>query len=325
MVITQNVRLIACLSALLVAFFLWIPGNLAADSSAPGPNATPFRARRQFPAQAEWLDPDHGAPNATHYKTFYSKVLGSDVSYLVFLPPGYEQTTKRLPVIYWLHGMGGNQRSGAMSFVPQLDAAIRQGAMPSTIVVLVNGMVTSFYCDSTDGQCPVESVIVKDLILHIDKTYRTIPRREGRLVEGFSMGGYGAAHLAFKYPELFGAVVIDSGALIDPDLSRAGVGPLQAVFGDDKERRLAEHPRQLARKNAEKLRNQIRIHIGCGSLDDLLPRNRELHAALDDLKIEHAYEVVPGVAHNPMQYYKTVGTKFFAFHRQVLTNVKTDN
>jgi enterochelin esterase-like enzyme len=42
--------------------------------------------------KAEWLDPDRGAPNGTQYKTFQSKVLGREVSYLVYLPPGYGQT-----------------------------------------------------------------------------------------------------------------------------------------------------------------------------------------------------------------------------------------
>ena len=78
-------------------------------------------ARRPMP-KAEWLDPDRGAPNGTQYKTFESKVLGREVSYLVYLPPGYEQEKQRYPVIYWLHGMGGNQRGGAMMFVPHVAA-----------------------------------------------------------------------------------------------------------------------------------------------------------------------------------------------------------
>ena len=54
-------------------------------------------------------------------------------------------------------------------------------------------------------------MIVKELTPHVDATYRTIARREDRAVEGFSMGGYGAAHLGFKYPEVFGIVGIMSG------------------------------------------------------------------------------------------------------------------
>src|SRR5882762_1257853 len=86
--------------------------------------AEPAQPKKQRPTpKAEWLDPDHGVPNGTQYKTFPSKVLGHEVSYLVWLPPGYEEETKRYPVIYWLHGMGANQRGGASMFVPQVDAA----------------------------------------------------------------------------------------------------------------------------------------------------------------------------------------------------------
>ena len=255
--------------------------------------------------------------NGTKYATFQSKVLAREVSYLVYLPPGYEQGTQRYPVIYWLHGMGGNQRAGAMTFVPQVEAAIKQGSLPPAIVVLVNGMVTSFYCDSAGGDRPVESVIIKDLIPHVDQTYRTVAKREGRVIEGYSMGGYGAGHLGLKYPELFGTVVVDAGALLDPEAAgNPAGGPMQGVFGNDSERRVAEHPNTLARKNADKLRGKTRIRIGCGSLDGLLPRNQALHEVLTELQIAHDYEVVPDVAHESGRYYQKLGAKGFEIHRK---------
>ncbi len=270
--------------------------------------------------KAEWLDPDQSAPNGTQYKTFASKVLGRDVSYLIKLPAEYEQQpTKRYPVIYWLHGMGANQRGGASMFVPHVDEAIKEGLLSPVIVVSVNGMVKSFYCDSVDGQCPIESVIIKDLIPHIDQTYRTLAKREGRIIEGYSMGGYGAGHLGFKYPELFGTVVINAGALLDPNLDNPPKdGPMYGVFGDNKARRVAEHPMQLARQNADKLRGHTRIRIGCGSLDNLLPRNKELDELLTQLNIEHQYEIVPDVAHESMVYYRKLGPKVFEFHQKSL-------
>jgi enterochelin esterase-like enzyme len=287
----------------------------AAMSAEPAPDARRPMNKRPMP-KAESLDPDHSAPNGTQYKTFQSKTLGREVSYLVWLPPGYEQEKKHYPVIYWLHGTGGNQRAaGATMFVPQVEAAIKEGVLPPVLVVSVNGMVNSFYCDSSDGQCPMESVIIKDLIPHVGATYRTIGRREGRVSEGYSMGGCGAGHLGFKYPEIFGTVVINAGALIDPDLSN---GPMFGVFGDDNARRVAEHPITLARKNADKLRDRTHIRIGCGSRDGLLPRNKELHELLTQLGIKHEYEVVPDVAHEPPLYFRKLGTKVFAFHRKSL-------
>ena len=107
-------------------------------------------------------------PAGTRYRTFHSQVANTEVSYLVYLPPEYDNApTKRYPVIYWLHGLGGDQRTGA-SYVGMLDAAIKANQTPAMIVILVNGMRSSFYCDSADGKLPVESVIIKDLIPQID-------------------------------------------------------------------------------------------------------------------------------------------------------------
>jgi S-formylglutathione hydrolase FrmB len=84
------------------------------------------------------------------------------------------------------------------------------------IVVAVNGLASNtMYSDTHDGQYPLETVIITDLIPHIDATYRTIAAREARGVNGFSMGGFGAAHLGFKYPDVFG---VDS--IMAPPLSR---------------------------------------------------------------------------------------------------------
>jgi endo-1,4-beta-xylanase len=302
--------------SLIVALLLCV---IAANAQQPAAPQNAPEKRRQMPmAKAEWLDSNQGAPNGTLYKTFTSKVIGQDVSYLVWLPPGYAEGTKHYPVIYWLHGMGANQRGGASMFVPQADAAIREGTLPPCIVISVNGMVRSFYCDSSDGKVPMESVITKDLISHVDATYRTLATREGRVIEGFSMGGYGAGHLGFKYPELFGTVVINAGALIDPSLTNIPQnGAMFSVFGNDNERRVAEHPLTLARKNADKLRS-THIRIGCGSLDGLLPRNQELHDLLTQLGIEHEFQIVPDVAHDSPKYYRLLGTKVFAFHRRSL-------
>ncbi|MDO8544106.1 MAG: hypothetical protein Q7S40_27000 [Opitutaceae bacterium] len=133
-----------------------------------------------------------------------------------------------------------------------------------------------------------------------------------------TMGGYGAAHLGFKYPELFGTVVINAGALIDPNPTNlAKDGPMFGVFGTDTARRVSEHPFTLVRKNATRLR-ATHIRIGCGSEDGLLALNRQLHTLLTELGLEHAFEIVPGVAHEPPRYFRELGTKVYAFHARSL-------
>ena len=87
------------------------------------------------PAYAESRVAGHGSRRAQRHaiQDVSNKVLGREVSYLVYLPAGYEKGKQRYPVIYWLHGMGGNQRGGAMMFVPQVEAAIKEGVLPPTI------------------------------------------------------------------------------------------------------------------------------------------------------------------------------------------------
>jgi enterochelin esterase-like enzyme len=266
---------------------------------------------------AFWADPDKTEPAGTHYHTFPSKLAGGDVSYLIYLPPTYEsERAQRYPTVYWLHGLNGTQTAGE-SFVAQLDPAIRAGKAPAMIVVLVNGMRDSFYCDSPDGKHPIESVIMKELIPHIDQTYRTIARREMRAVEGYSMGGYGAAHLGFKYPETFGIVGIMAGALITPSAT-VQPGVFEKMFGSDPARVKADDPFELVKKNADAIRGRTVIRIAVGDQDSLQARDKAMHDLLTQLKIEHEFELVPGVAHNGALFYKTLGEKALAYYQRTV-------
>ena len=87
-----------------------------------------------------------------------------------------------------------------------------EGKAPSMIVVGVNGRRISSFVDAADGSSPVQTMFVKDLIAHVDKTYQTIPTRGGRGIEGFSMSGAGAAKVGFKHPKIFNLVSVLGGA-----------------------------------------------------------------------------------------------------------------
>jgi enterochelin esterase-like enzyme len=286
----------------LLSFLLIAAGSLAQETQTP-PN---------------WLDPNRSEPAGTHYRTFHSRLAGSDVSYLIYLPPDYDSNTaRRYPVVYWLHGYGGNQRAGAV-FVTPLDAAIRAGKAPPMIAVLVNGLAASFYCDSQNGKLPVDSVITQDLIPHIDQTYRTIARRQDRAVEGFSMGGYGAAHLGFKHPDLFGMVSIFSGALTDSvewgELHPPQGGRRKQMLAAPKAYFEANDLATVIRRNADTIRGRTRVRMAVGAEDSLLPNNRALHEFLTQLKIAHEFEILPGVGHNSAQAYKAMGERAFAWY-----------
>ena len=272
---------------------------------------------------AAWLDPDKTEPEGTHYATFTSRLASSEVSYLIYFPPGYESSApRRYPVVYWLHGMGGTQRSGAR-FVAPLDPAIRAGKAPPMIVVLLNGLRDSVWCDSRDGKWPVESVIIKELIPHIDRTYRTIPERGARAVEGFSMGGSGAPNLGFKYPELFGAVGIVAGSLQDVEGLIGKRPPVFAkVFGDDQEYAKSHNPSVWLEKNLSKIKGKTLIRLAIGDKDPHLEHIRLSHELLDRLGVRHEYTIIPGVAHNAEKVYAGLGDRMFGFYADAFKGYK---
>jgi hypothetical protein len=87
-----------------------------------------------------WIDPDKSEPAGTHYRLFATPSRGPNTegSHLIYLPPDYETAkTRRYPVLYFLHGGGGSQRSGLGAWlVEKVDGKIRAGALPPFIIVL---------------------------------------------------------------------------------------------------------------------------------------------------------------------------------------------
>lgn len=281
--------------------------------SRPARGAASRPARSTAPAK--WiLDPVQG--ENLHFKTFTSAAAGQEVSYLIYIPAEYETSGhKRYPVMYWLHGIGGVQ-TGLPPLVNRINEAVLAGKCPPMLAVFVNGMKDSFFCDSTDGKTPVESMIIRDLIPHIDQTYRTIASREGRLIEGFSMGGFGAGHLGFKYPELFGSVSIIDGALLDVGSIKGRHADLfQRIFGGQEENFIAAMPQTLVEKNADELRGKTVIRQAVGAL---VQNNESLHERLVELNISSDYDVIEGAGHSHPNVYGGLGEKNWEFYRKAL-------
>jgi len=205
-----------------------------------------------------------------HHRTFQSAVVKAEVSYMVYLPEAYEKDkSARFPVVYWLHGKGGGQQ-GLPGFARGFTEAIAAGKCPPMIVVYPNGLPLGGYTDSPDGKQPVESMIIKDLIPHIDATFRTLPKREGRMIEGFSMGGSGTAKFGFKYPELFGSISILAGALHTADtLGQRNGDMLDSVYGGREKFDAESNPWLLAERNADLVRSRTPVRIAVGSRDPL--------------------------------------------------------
>src|SRR5262249_55242106 len=120
--------------------------------------------------------------------------------------------SKRYPTVFLLHGGGGPYTHMPEAFLPQAERAIKAGQLAPFIGIVVNGLTSSFYVDGQSGRTPVESIIMKDLLPHVDKTY---PTSGVRVVGGFSMGGRGAIYLGFKSPDKFRGVANFAGAIHD--------------------------------------------------------------------------------------------------------------
>ena len=144
---------------------------------------------------------------------FESRMLARPWAYSVYLPTGYEGSKRRYPVLFLLHGNGQTHSAWATSGRIQAtaDALIANGEIPAAIIVMPDAG-TTWYVDRKE---PMESAIVRELIPHVDRVFRTIAARNGRLVAGLSMGGYGAMRFAMKYPELFAAAALLSPAVYD--------------------------------------------------------------------------------------------------------------
>lgn len=268
-----------------------------------------------------WLASSHDTPAGMHDRSFDSKLAGTKVSYLIYLPPDYEAATdRRYPVIYWLHGRNGSQ-AGAGVFAGRLDAAIRAGRAPAAIVVGVNGRKISSWVDTMDGSSPVQSTIIRELIPHVDVTYRTIARREARAIEGFSMGGAGAAKIGFKYPDLFGVVGIVGGALHDLESYRQRGEAFQVIYGGNEEYYLANDAWSLLKKHADAVRGRTFIRVAIGDKDELLEKSTAYHRLLEQLGVEHEFDVLPGATHNPGQVYDGLGEKNWVFYARAFATV----
>lgn len=299
---------------------------LALSTSCPAP---PLAGRPN--RTLAWVTDEVKAPRVT-FRTFDSRAAGGKVSYHVYTPAAYDQPGTRWPVLYWLHGTDGGI-AGIRPMAKLFDDAIRAGQIPPMLVVFVNGLPRRLWADSKDGSAPVETVFVTELIPEVDRSFRTVAAREGRVLEGFSMGGYGAARLGFKYPDLFAGISILAGGPFDLELRgpRARQNPrlrdqlLRDVCGGDLDYFRAISPWALAEPAAAALRDkQTVIRHAVGDRDDTRDLNRQFHDRMTHLKIAHEYSELPNVGHDAPAVFAALGDANGQFYRRALSRSADD-
>lgn len=147
-------------------------------------------------------------------REFDSKALGRGWKYEVYLPTGYETSRLRYPVLYLLHGNNGSGHDwvdkGKVQSVA--DGLIASGDMPPAVIVMPDAGVT-WYVDRKEK---METAMIRELFPEVEKNLRVLRSREGRLIGGFSMGGYGALRFVMKHPEMFAAAALLSPAIYAP-------------------------------------------------------------------------------------------------------------
>jgi S-formylglutathione hydrolase FrmB len=233
--------------------------------------------------------------------SFSSAALGRDVSYVVDVPPSYDSSgSRKYPVVYALHGLfegsGFWERRG---LAPILARLRESGTVPEFLVVAVDGG-NSFFVNAPGGR--YEDMVTKDLVAHVEATYRVVPGRKGRALLGVSMGGYAALHVAFDQPGLVAAVATHSAMLLEripsaeQGAGRWHMAAFNKAFGDPIDPALwAENdPLVGARKVDPKAVPALFVDCGAEDRYGLANGHRELHKILDEHGIAHTFELPPG-------------------------------
>ncbi len=192
---------------------LAVAGLLSLALAAPATASTASTAR----AGRVVMESVHGA-------SLEQTITGeaADRSVTIYLPPGYDVSSKRYPVVYLLHGIGGTDVEWVESKEPWqsiqslMDNGIAAGLLQEMIVVMPNEHTKrfgSFYTNSSvTGRW--EDFTTQELVAHVDRKYRTLAAAASRGIAGHSMGGYGALKLGMKHPEVYSVVYGMNPALV---------------------------------------------------------------------------------------------------------------
>jgi enterochelin esterase-like enzyme len=236
-----------------------------------------------------------------------SKILQQPMKFFILLPDNYYLNNQKFPVIYLLHGMGGDGESWIKrcAIKNQIDSLTEKHLISEFIYVMPDAQ-NSYYMNNYDNSFCYEDYFIKELTIYIDSVYHTLPGNENHTLMGLSMGGFGAALLGTKYPDKFGSIVIMSGALRDSSILVNMSGEeydhyYGKVIGPDLtgKSRITEHwklnsPYYLIDSISAVPLRKTHWYIECGMSDARLPANDAFHKLLMKYNIPHQYYIRPG-------------------------------
>ena len=212
-----------------------------------------------------------------------SQAMNKSLPALVYLPDSYNQSNKRYPVVYLIHGHGGNYKTWSHHFPYLQETASKY----DFIIVCPDGG-NSWYWDSPiNPKLKYETFVSKELISFVDSNFRTKADRKARAIVGNSMGGHGALFLAFRHQDVFSACgAIAGGVDIRPFPYNWN---MQDSLGDaSKNSEIWEKHTVINLVNLLKP-NVLRIKFDIGTSDFFYHVNNRLHKELLYRNIPHDY------------------------------------
>lgn len=220
---------------------------------------------------------NHGKIDTISYA---SKTVGVKRRALIYTPPGYTKK-KKYPVLYLLHGIGGDEKEWLNGGKPQviLDNLYADGKLQPMIVVMPNGRAMKddraignvFERDKVEAFANFEKDLLNDLIPFVEKSFPVLKDRENRAIAGLSMGGGQSLNFGLGNLDKF-----------------AWVGGFSSAPNTKLPQELVPDP-EAARKNLRLL------FISCGDNDGLIPFSRRTHEYLAEKGVPHIYYIEPGV------------------------------
>jgi S-formylglutathione hydrolase FrmB len=241
--------------------------------------------------------------------TIQSQYLKKLTKVVVIQPSTSNQVGEKYPVVYLLHGYGGNYAQWSNT-APQLSKTADDLKI---IFVCPDGGKGSWYFDSPiDSSIRYESYITKELVPYIDARFSTKATIQSRAITGLSMGGHGGMYLAIRHPELFGAAGSTSGGVDFRSFPKNW--DIKLALGEYESNTALWYENTVLRQVELLKNNQLAIIIDCGVDDFFLSVNRSLHEKLLQLKINHDYIERPG-GHNHAYWRNNIDYQILFFNK----------
>ena len=236
--------------------------------------------------------------------TLTSKILGSERKYAIYLPPDYETSKRKYPVLYLLHGSGDDQ-TGWVQFGDVLqitDKAIENGLATPMIIVMPDAQSgQKGYFNSFDGEWNYESFFFDEFVPFIEKKYRIRSEKRFRAIAGLSMGGGGAFIYALRHPEVFSSACPLSGVMGElsyDEFYKKNEAKLKDLRRETVYNYYSNHNAiSIIKNQTDANLKSVKWYIDCGDDDFLFEGSSMVHIALKKRGIPHEYRVRDG-SHN---------------------------